>query len=78
MMQRVRKNSEILRAEAKKEAMIKEAEGEAQAILAYKSPCRRNTFPYDADPSSAVLQLRSMEAFEKAADGKAQQNYYSF
>ena len=66
------KESEILRAEAKKEAMIKEAEGEAQAILAVqKAHAEGIRFLKDADPSSAVLQLRSMEAFEKAADGKA-------
>ena len=52
--------------------MIKEAEGEAQAILAVqKAHAEGIRFLKDADPSSAVLQLRSMEAFEKAADGKA-------
>ncbi len=66
------KESAILRAEAKKEAMIREAEGEAQSILrvqqAYADGLK---FLKEAKPDSAVLQLKSLEAFEKAADGKA-------
>lgn len=66
------KQAAILRAEAKKEAMIREAEGEAEAILAVqKARAEGIRFLKEADPSSAVLQLRSMEAFERAADGKA-------
>ncbi len=67
------KESAILRAEAKKEAMIKEAEGEAASNLSqYKKPMPKEYISLkNADPTSAVLQLRSMEAFEKAADGKA-------
>lgn len=66
------KQAAILRAEAKKEAMIKEAEGEAEAILAVqKARAEGIRYLKEADPSAAVLQLRSMEAFEKAADGKA-------
>lgn len=66
------KESAILRAEAKKEAMIREAEGEAESILrvqqAYADGLR---FLKEAKPDSAVIQLKSLEAFEKAADGKA-------
>ncbi len=66
------KRAAILRAEAKKEAMIREAEGEAEAILAVqKAQADGIGFIKAAAPSAAVLQLRSMEAFEKAADGKA-------
>ena len=58
------KQSAILRAEAVKEAKIREAEGEAQAILKIQQA--------NADGAdSAVLQLKSLEAFAKAADGKA-------
>lgn len=66
------KESAILRAEAKKEAMIREAEGQAEAILQVEK-ARAEGIKYlkEADPSKEILQLRSMEAFEKAADGKA-------
>ncbi len=66
------KKSAILRAEAKKEAMIREAEGEAEAILKVQQARAEGIkFLKEADPTIEVLQLRSMEAFEKAADGKA-------
>jgi len=66
------KEAAILRAEAKKEAMIKEAEGEAEAIMrVQKARAEGIRFLKDAAPTTEVLQLRSMEAFEKAADGQA-------
>lgn len=66
------KESAILRAEAKKEAMIREAEGEAEAIFqVQKARAEGIKFLKEADPTAEILQLRSMEAFEKAADGKA-------
>lgn len=66
------KQAAILRAEAKKEAMIQEAQGQAEAILAVqKANADGIRFINEADPSTAVLQLKSLEAFEKAADGKA-------
>lgn len=66
------KTAAILHAEANKEAMIKEAEGEAEAIFQIqKARAEGIRFIKDSDPTTAVLQLRSMEAFEKAADGKA-------
>jgi regulator of protease activity HflC (stomatin/prohibitin superfamily) len=66
------KLSAILRAEAKKEATIREAEGQAEAILAVqKANAEGIRFLNDAAPQSAVIQLKSLEAFAKAADGKA-------
>lgn len=66
------KQSAILRAEATKEATIRRAEGEAQAILTVQ---RANAdgikFLNEAAPETAVLTLKSLEAFAKAADGKA-------
>jgi regulator of protease activity HflC (stomatin/prohibitin superfamily) len=66
------KQSAILRAEAKKEATIREAEGQAEAILAIqKANADGIRFLNEAQPQSAVIQLKSLEAFAKAADGKA-------
>ena len=66
------KQSAILRAEAKKEAMLREAEGEAEAIRRV-SQAKADGIAYikEAKADAAVLQIKSMEAFEKAADGKA-------
>ena len=62
----------ILRAEAKKEAMIREAEGQAQAILKVQQANADGLrMLKDANADSAVLQLKSLEAFAKAADGQA-------
>lgn len=66
------KEAAILRAEAKKEAMIREAEGEAQAILSVQQANADGIrFLNEANPNTAVIQLKSLEAFAKAADGKA-------
>ena len=66
------KQSAILRAEAVKEAKIREAEGEAQAILKIQQANADGIkFLREAGADSAVLQLKSLEAFAKAADGKA-------
>lgn len=66
------KQSAILRAEAVKEAKIREAEGEAQAILKIQQANADGIrFIREAGADSAVLQLKSLEAFGKAADGKA-------
>lgn len=66
------KAAAILRAEAQKEATIKEAEGQAEAILAVqKANADGIRFLNDSNPGSGVLQLKSLEAFAKAADGKA-------
>lgn len=66
------KQSAILRAEATKEATIKRAEGEAQAILVVQQANADGIrFLNEAAPEKAVLTLKSLEAFSKAADGKA-------
>ncbi len=66
------KASAILRAEAVKEAKIKESEGEAQAILAIQEATAKGIeLINNANPAQAVLTLKSLEAFERAADGKA-------
>ncbi len=66
------KQSAILRAEAKKEATIREAEGQAEAILAIqKANADGIRLLNDSAPSGEVIQLKSLEAFSKAADGKA-------
>ena len=66
------KASQILRAEAKKEATIKEAEGQAQAILKIQQANADGLrMLKEASPDNAVLQLKSLEAFAKAADGQA-------
>ncbi len=66
------KEAAILRAEAKKEATIREAEGQAEAILAVqKANAEGIRMVNEASPSKAVIQLKSLEAFAKAADGKA-------
>ncbi|NLG93618.1 MAG: SPFH/Band 7/PHB domain protein [Clostridiales bacterium] len=66
------KESAILRAEAKKESKIREAQGEAQAILlvqqAYADSIRLLN---EANPRDGVIALKSLDAFAKAADGKA-------
>ena len=66
------KQSQILRAEAKKEATIREAEGQAEAIVKIQQANADGIrFLRDSAPDAAVLQLKSLEAFAKAADGKA-------
>ena len=66
------KASQILRAEAKKEATIKEAEGQAQAILAEQQANADGIRALNESmPTNQVITLKSLEAFTKAADGKA-------
>ena len=66
------KEAAILRAEAKKEATIREAEGQAQAIIAVQMANADGIRALnEAHPNNAVIQLKSLEAFGKAADGKA-------
>ena len=66
------KQSAILHAEAVKEAKIREAEGEAQAILKIQQANADGIkFIREAGADSAVLQLKSLEAFQAAANGKA-------
>ena len=66
------KQAAILRAEAVKEAKIREAEGEAEAILAVqRANAKAIELINQANPNQAVLILKSLEAFAKAADGQA-------
>lgn len=66
------KQAQILRAEAVKEAKIREAEGEAQAIEKVQT-ATANAIKLlnDANASDAVIKLKSLDAFSKAADGQA-------
>ena len=66
------KEAAILRAEAKREATIKEAEGQAEAILRIQQANADGLkMLKESAPDAAVLQIKSLEAFAKAADGKA-------
>lgn len=66
------KQSAILRAEAEKEKMIREAEGEAEAIMkVQQAKADGIRMLKEAGADEAVLKIKSLEAFEKAADGKA-------
>ena len=66
------KQAAILRAEAHKEATIREAEGQAEAILKIQQANADGLrMLKEAAPDAGVLQLKSLEAFAKAADGKA-------
>ncbi|MBS5734563.1 MAG: SPFH/Band 7/PHB domain protein [Clostridiales bacterium] len=66
------KESAILNAEAEKEAMIRRAEGEAEAILKVQKATAEGIRQInEAAPTDSVIALKSLEAFEKASDGKA-------
>ena len=66
------KQSAILRAEAAKEARICEAEGEAEAIVkVQKATAEGIKMINEVKPGQGVIALKSLEAFEKAADGKS-------
>ena len=66
------KAAAILKAEAQKEATIREAEGEAEAIRAVQNANAEGIRAIkEAGADEAVLTMKSLEAFAKAADGKA-------
>ena len=66
------KQAAILRAEAEKEATIREAEGQVEAILKVQQANADGIrFLKEAGADQSVLTIKSLEAFEKAADGKA-------
>lgn len=66
------KQAAILRAEAQKERMIKEAEGQAEAVLKVQNANAEGIrMIREAGADQAVLTLKSLEAFAKAADGRA-------
>lgn len=66
------KTAAILRAEAKKEATIREAEGQAEAILKVQEATAKGLkMIKDQELTKEVISIRSLETFEKVADGKA-------
>ena len=66
------KEAAILQADAVKEAKIREALGEAEAILSVqKAYADSLKMLNEAAPSDKVIALKSFEAFQKAADGRA-------
>ena len=66
------KESAVLRAEAVKETKIREAQGEAEAVLTVqRARAEAVKLMNEANPTEPVIALKSLEAFEKAADGKA-------
>ena len=66
------KEAAILRADAVKESRIREAQGEAEAILSVQNATAEGIKRLnEAAPSESVIALMGIEAFEKAADGKA-------
>lgn len=66
------KEAAILRAEAEKEKKIKEAQGQAEAIRTVQQATADGIrFIKEAGADHAVLQLKSLEAFKEAANGRA-------
>jgi regulator of protease activity HflC (stomatin/prohibitin superfamily) len=66
------KESAILRADAKKQAEILEAEGRAQAILAInRATAEGIKLLNEAGPTDPVVQLKALDAFSAAANGRA-------
>ena len=66
------KEAAILQAEAKKQTAIKEAEGQSEAILMLnKATADGLRLIKEAELDDAVIKLKSLEAFQKAADGQA-------
>jgi regulator of protease activity HflC (stomatin/prohibitin superfamily) len=66
------KQSAILRAEAQKEVQIREAEGKAEAIfIVHQAMSKGIKMLNAANPNKAVIAIKSLEALEKMADGKA-------
>ncbi len=66
------KEAAILQADAVREAKIREAQGEAEAIFTVqKAYADSLKMLNEAAPTDRVIKLKSLEAFEKAANGKA-------
>ena len=66
------KEATVLRADAIRESKIREAEGEAEALMkVQKALADSINYLNQAAPSNPVIQLKALEAFQKAADGKA-------
>lgn len=66
------KESTVLRAEASRLAKIKEAAGEAEALLTVQKALADSLEMLNkAEPTDPVIRLKALEAFAKAADGKS-------
>lgn len=66
------KESMVLRADAKREAQIREAQGQAEALMTVQKALADSLVLLNqAAPNDQVIRLKALEAFEKAADGKA-------
>lgn len=66
------KAAKILEAEASKEAAIKEAEGQAEAIrMVQQATADGIKMLVESEPNKEIIALKSLESFEKAADGQA-------
>ncbi len=66
------RESAVLRADAKKQAQILEAEGQAEAIIKVQTATAEGIrMIKEAGASEEVIKLKALEAFQKAADGKA-------
>lgn len=66
------KEATVLRADAIRESKIREAEGEAEALMkVQKALADSIDYLNQAAPTNPVIQLKALEAFQKAADGKA-------
>ncbi len=66
------KEAAILRADADRESQIRRADGEAEAILkVQKATAESLKLLNEANPSSQVIAMKSLEAFQKVADGKS-------
>ena len=72
MLAEAEKQAAILRAEAEKEKRIKEAEGQAEAVrIVQQANAEGIRYLKEAGADQAVLTIKSLEAFEKAANGQA-------
>ena len=72
LLQRAKKESTVLRAEASRLAKIKEAEGEAEALLTVQKALADSLRMLNqSEPNDQVIRLKALEAFAAAADGKA-------
>ena len=66
------KESTVLRAEANRLAKIKEAEGEAEALLTVQRAMSDSLkMLNEASPTDEIIKIKALEAFQKAADGRA-------
>ncbi|MBP3376137.1 MAG: SPFH/Band 7/PHB domain protein [Clostridia bacterium] len=66
------KQSQILRAEAEKQSQVLRAEGEAEAILAVQRATAEGIrMINEANPGEGMIAIKSLETFEKVADGQA-------